>query len=61
MVKVDQRVLLPSGLRGRWGSSLDECRRLLDLANRLTYWRFTGDDRAFIAPGPWRTHETEQT
>ena len=46
---------------GRRGDTLKECRRLLDLANRLTYWRFTGDDRAFIAPGPWRTHETEQT
>ena len=49
MIRADPR---PSGLRGRWGDTVEECRRLLDLANRLTYWQATGDDRAFVAPGP---------
>jgi len=53
VIRADPR---PSGLRGRWGDTVEECRRLLDLANRLTYWQATGDDRAFVAPGPWRTH-----
>uniref|UniRef100_A0A6M3JJU7 Uncharacterized protein n=1 Tax=viral metagenome TaxID=1070528 RepID=A0A6M3JJU7_9ZZZZ len=30
-------------------------RRMTDMGNRLHYWAATGDDRAFSAPGPWRS------